>query len=180
MKMQIIIVQSEIETAIRNHILAQINVREGMQINIDLSATRGADGFRATIDIVPNGTPAASNAPAPSAAPAAAVTASKTSAPAPTKGNPDLDKQTDANQGKEQSPASAGSTAGAAADSAGTAQTAGEDGGAGTGGEAGNASQDSASEAGATDAAQQEGAGSEAEAPKGRSLFGNLQRVKNT
>ena len=51
--MQIIIVQSEIETAIRNHILSQINVNEGNEINIDLSATRGAEGFKATIDIVP-------------------------------------------------------------------------------------------------------------------------------
>lgn len=50
--MQIIIVQSEIETAIRNHILSQITVNEGTEINIDLSATRGAEGFKATIDIV--------------------------------------------------------------------------------------------------------------------------------
>lgn len=50
--MQIIIVQSEIETAIRNHILSLIDIKEGARIDIDLSATRGADGFKATIDIV--------------------------------------------------------------------------------------------------------------------------------
>ncbi len=50
--MQIIIVQTEIETAIRNHILTQLSVREGMRIDIDLSATRGPEGFKATIDIV--------------------------------------------------------------------------------------------------------------------------------
>ncbi len=53
--MQIIIVQTEIEEAIRAHINRQINVREGMRIDIDLSATRGPEGFKATIDIVPDG-----------------------------------------------------------------------------------------------------------------------------
>ncbi len=52
--MQIIIVQSEIEEAIRNHINSQIMVQDGMRIDIDLSATRGPEGFRATIDIVPD------------------------------------------------------------------------------------------------------------------------------
>jgi hypothetical protein len=51
---QIIIVQAEIEEAIRNHILSQIHVREGMDINIDLAATRGAAGFTATINIIPS------------------------------------------------------------------------------------------------------------------------------
>lgn len=51
--MQIIIVQAEIEQAITAHILSQVQVREGMRIDIDLSATRGPEGFRATINIVP-------------------------------------------------------------------------------------------------------------------------------
>jgi hypothetical protein len=58
---QIIIVQAEIETAIRNHILSQINVREGMEISVDLAATRGAEGFKATIDIVPCKNPTSIN-----------------------------------------------------------------------------------------------------------------------
>ena len=49
--MKIIITQLEIEEAIRNHILGQISVKEGMVIDIELAATRGDTGFTATIDI---------------------------------------------------------------------------------------------------------------------------------
>lgn len=52
-KMQITIVQAEMETAIRNYIKSQITVNEDMDINIELRATRGAEGFQAIIDIVP-------------------------------------------------------------------------------------------------------------------------------
>ncbi len=55
--MQIIIIQTEIEEAIRNHILGQINVKDGQRIDIDLRATRGSDGFQAVIDIVPDSAP---------------------------------------------------------------------------------------------------------------------------
>lgn len=50
--MQIQLNQNEIETAIRNYVHEQINVREGMDINIVLKATRGDDGQTAIIDIV--------------------------------------------------------------------------------------------------------------------------------
>lgn len=50
--MQITLVQSEIEQALRTYVNNLINIKEGTQINIDLSAGRGADGFKATIDIV--------------------------------------------------------------------------------------------------------------------------------
>ena len=50
--MQITIVQAEIEQAITDFIHRQINVREGMLIQIDLKATRGDHGFQAVIDIV--------------------------------------------------------------------------------------------------------------------------------
>lgn len=49
--MLITIVQAEIETAIREYIDRQINLRPGMNVAIDLQATRGAEGFRAIIDI---------------------------------------------------------------------------------------------------------------------------------
>ena len=49
--MKITINQAEIEEAITKHILSQITVKEGMNINIDLRATRGAEGFQADIDI---------------------------------------------------------------------------------------------------------------------------------
>lgn len=52
--MRITIIQSEIEEAIRNHILSQITVQEGMAIDIDLKATRGDEGFQAFIDIRPD------------------------------------------------------------------------------------------------------------------------------
>ncbi len=55
--MQITIVQAEIEQAITDFIHRQINVRDGMLIQIELKATRGDHGFQAVIDIVdPNST----------------------------------------------------------------------------------------------------------------------------
>lgn len=51
--MQITIVQVEIEQAIRNYVLEQLSVKEGMQIDIVLKATRGDEGTTAIIDIVP-------------------------------------------------------------------------------------------------------------------------------
>ena len=57
--MQIIIVQSEIETAIRDYVMSVVDIKEGMRIDIDLTATRGADGFKASIDIVPEDHPVA-------------------------------------------------------------------------------------------------------------------------
>lgn len=79
--MQIIIVQAEIEEAICNHIASRLRVAEGMQMDIELNATRGAEGFKAVINITPNAQHASSPssvyaepAPAPtySAAPASA------------------------------------------------------------------------------------------------------------
>lgn len=51
--MQITLIQSEIEQAITEYIHTQINVRAGMAIEIDLAATRGQQGFTASINIVP-------------------------------------------------------------------------------------------------------------------------------
>ena len=50
--MQIILVQAEIEKAIRNYVNSKVKVNEGQDIRIDLSASRGPEGFRATIDII--------------------------------------------------------------------------------------------------------------------------------
>lgn len=52
--MQITINESEIKLAIRNHILSQISVRDDQQIDVDLRATRGAEGYTAVIDIAPH------------------------------------------------------------------------------------------------------------------------------
>ena len=92
--MQITIVQAEIEQAITDFIHRQINVREGMLIQIDLKATRGDAGFQAVIDIVdPNSTTVASapkqekaepeQAPVPEPAPAVVVTPATPAVAAP-------------------------------------------------------------------------------------------------
>jgi hypothetical protein len=78
--MQIIIIQSEIEQAIRDYVNARLKVADGNEIIIDLAATRGDKGFTATIDIVAQSGQAA---PAPTPAPAPAPAADP--APAPTK-----------------------------------------------------------------------------------------------
>lgn len=57
--MQITLVQTEIEQAIRDYVGNQLRVADGMEMSIDLSATRGAEGFKATIDIHPIGDTAA-------------------------------------------------------------------------------------------------------------------------
>lgn len=77
--MQMILIQTEIEEAIRDYINNQVNVREGMRIDIDLSATRGPEGFKATIDIVREDAPEAE----PTTGLASAPTPSPTPAPAP-------------------------------------------------------------------------------------------------
>lgn len=69
--MQIILVQAEIETAIRKYVNSKVKVNEGQDIRIDLSASRGPEGFRATIDIIDDDL-------APAAAPKAAATKAST------------------------------------------------------------------------------------------------------
>lgn len=51
--MQISLVQTEIEQALVDFANSQIKVKEGMQIKVTMKATRGDEGFTATIDIVP-------------------------------------------------------------------------------------------------------------------------------
>ncbi|MNO13150.1 hypothetical protein D3C76_27760 [compost metagenome] len=51
--MQITLNQLEIEAALKAYILNQININDGMEIVIDLKATRGEAGTTAIIDIVP-------------------------------------------------------------------------------------------------------------------------------
>ena len=50
--MQIILIQAEIEVAIRNYVNSKVKIAAGQDIHIDLSASRGPEGFRANIDIV--------------------------------------------------------------------------------------------------------------------------------
>lgn len=69
--MQITLVQSEIEQALKNYINEQVNVKEGMEITIAFKATRGEEGNTAVIDIVPSTVkPVAPATPTKRAAPA--------------------------------------------------------------------------------------------------------------
>lgn len=95
--MQIILVQSEVEQAIRDYVASRLTLADGTQIKIDLSATRGADGIKATIDLEEPGTVAApASAPAPTQtakkAPAAAEQPAPVATPQePAKGTPEVD-----------------------------------------------------------------------------------------
>lgn len=62
--MQIILVQSEVEQSIREYVAKRMTLADGTQIKIDLAATRGPEGFKATIDLVV-GAEEAAPAPAP-------------------------------------------------------------------------------------------------------------------
>lgn len=53
--MLITLVQNEIEQAIQDYVLARIRIQEGLDMQIDLAATRGIEGFKATINIEPSG-----------------------------------------------------------------------------------------------------------------------------
>lgn len=89
--MKITIIQPEIEEAMRNHVRSIIAVKEGHDIHMTFSATRGEDGLTAFIDIVPSTSQvqapaqvqAAPAAPAPAPAPAVEPTPEPAAAPAP-------------------------------------------------------------------------------------------------
>lgn len=121
--MQIIIVQSEIETAIRNHILDQIHVKDGMQIDIVLRATRGDEGTTAVIDIVPMKNTDASAAKQTSQPVALVKKESKAELVAPAASTASMVVKGDQTQ-KEVSQESGESTGGAVVGEAGTVQNA--------------------------------------------------------
>lgn len=52
--MQITITQTEIERAIREYMGRRINIVNGTHVEIEMKATRGADGFSAIVDICEN------------------------------------------------------------------------------------------------------------------------------
>ncbi len=55
--MKITLDQTEIEQALKNYVAEQMHIKEGMNISIDIRATRGEGGMTAVIDIAPAGTP---------------------------------------------------------------------------------------------------------------------------
>lgn len=49
--MQITINQSEIEAAIRAHLQSRLNIKASAKMTVELAATRGVDGFTATVEL---------------------------------------------------------------------------------------------------------------------------------
>lgn len=84
--MQIILIQAEIEVAIRNYVNSKVKIAAGQDIRIDLSASRGPEGFRANIDIVDAEVPVEAYSPraATTAAPKTAAVGADEPTPAPT------------------------------------------------------------------------------------------------
>jgi hypothetical protein len=76
---QIMIVQDEIEEAIRDFVKKKLTVNSGQKITVDLRATRGDEGYTAMIDIVDETAPV--QEPAPQASAPAAKPAPKTERP---------------------------------------------------------------------------------------------------
>ena len=77
--MQIVLIQAEIEKAIRNYVNSIVKVAEGVDIVIDLKSTRGDTGFTANIDLV-EADVERTTAPAPTLAPVPKAAAQKASA----------------------------------------------------------------------------------------------------
>lgn len=84
--MQIILIQAEIEVAIRNYVNSKVKIAADQDIRIDLSASRGPEGFRANIDIVDAEVPVEAYSPraATTAAPKTAAVEADEPAPTPT------------------------------------------------------------------------------------------------
>ena len=114
--MRIILVQAEIELALRAYVLNQISVREGQEITIAFKNTRGDDGATAEIDIstpsytsikVPSTPLKRTIAPAPVEAP---VTASEpdmgedTSDPSDGSPAPAVEAESDTTASEEEAP----------------------------------------------------------------------------
>ena len=70
--MQLILPQSELETAITEYVHGIMNIKDGNTMTIDLKAGRGLDGFTATVDIVISGTPVPAKTVVPAATPVTA------------------------------------------------------------------------------------------------------------
>lgn len=87
--MQILLIQSEIEQAIRDYMNQQINIKEGMTLDIDLRSTRGTEGFTANIDIRTAG--AAKSVPKPVVVEAEPIKSVAATAAMDTKEESDID-----------------------------------------------------------------------------------------
>jgi hypothetical protein len=71
--MQLILPQSELEQAIKNYVNDLMNIKDGVELCIDLRAGRGVDGFTATVDIIKSGSPMPVKTVVPTATPVTAA-----------------------------------------------------------------------------------------------------------
>ena len=121
--MRIILVQAEIELALRAYVLNQISVREGQEITIAFKNTRGDDGATAEIDIstpsanipakVPSTPLKRTIAPAPVEAPVAASepeVEDDTSDPSDGSPAPAVEAESDTTTSEEEAPVQDAST----------------------------------------------------------------------
>lgn len=118
--MQITLIQSEIEQALKNYINEQVNVKEGMEITIAFKATRGDEGNTAIIDIVPSAEKVVAVAAPATPTSRAKVTpvvkaAEPKSEPQPVKEDPPFVPDAKQPEAAASAPASSESTDGAAA-----------------------------------------------------------------
>lgn len=152
--MQIILVQTEVEQALRNYVASRLTLAVGTTFSIDLAATRGANGITATIDLVePGQTP-----PVAAPAPVGKLAGVKPETAA---------KAVEAVQATQVAPAAVATQEQATAPAADVAETA-----------ATPAAEETET---ATPAATAEAAQTGEAAPAGtKSLFGNLGRPKNS
>ena len=79
--MQIILNQTEIEHALVSYIATRLAINEGQEIVVEMTAGRGADGYRATVEIKDAAVQAPKPTPAPAPAPAPAPVGSITRKP---------------------------------------------------------------------------------------------------
>lgn len=87
-EMQIILTELEIRTSIEEFVRKQINVADGMEIDIELKAGRGENGFTATLDIHPQTLAAAATVTVTKAEPAKVARATVATAPVTTAKEP--------------------------------------------------------------------------------------------
>ena len=125
--MQIILVQAEVEQAIKDYIANRVTLADGTDIVIDLKAGRGPEGFTANIDIVPASAKPIPATPVKRAATAKAVEATEKASETPATTQASYEGETAVQEASSpQDAASSESTDGASAET-GTAETASDE-----------------------------------------------------
>ena len=172
--MQLILTQSDIETALINYVNELVNIKDGMSITVDLKATRGADGATAIIDISPAKTGSAKAEPV--VKPAVVTNSKPAQAKAETKAEPKAEVKADPKPEVEPET----STDPVVDPSNTVAETQGQESQSGAGEDAAadsNAAEESAQVA--DEAGEAEAPATETQGSKPKSLFEGLRKPKN-